>query len=323
MTGKFARQSSGFKGRNHEREKILLVAASGAAVALVVVFILIYNFSADSVDASVDQANGQQAITPAAVGTVALLAPDESVKTGTRLSEVTFKEVYWPRNQVPEGAIRDLSEIQNQYAKSDLSPNVPLQRVHLTSQPSVQVLPLMAGMRAVSIEVDETSGLEGHALPGTRVDVVLTSSGSDGVTSNIIVQNARVLSYGGDTSTLMGGPPPYLAGRPIKMSRTMTLEVSTADALKIQTGRQMGRLSLIMRANDDVANAAVTSIRSPEVQNTKPNVAKAAPAQPSCVRGKMKLGGKMYVIGCDGSMNPLPGQDEAVAADGSGEAPAQ
>src|SRR5690606_4671736 len=94
------------------------------------------------------------------VSTVSLLAPERPIRAGTRLSEVNFKQVYWPRNQVPEGAIRDLSEVQNFYAKSDLSPGLPLQRAHLTSEVDTSSLQLTPGQRAVAIDIDASSAVE-------------------------------------------------------------------------------------------------------------------------------------------------------------------
>jgi len=223
------------------------------------------------------------------------------------LSEVRFKEVFWPRSQVPNEAIRDISELQNLYAKVDLSPGVPIQRMHLSREGLLSSLALTPRNRAVSIEVDETAGLEGHALPGTKVDVVLTFQEEGQLISKVIVQNARVLSYGGDTSTaadrseLAGGE---MRGR--RTSRTITLDVSPKDALQITTARQLGRLSLIMRSADDDTGSPILEIDQADLAQNKQ--VKRNPN--SCKSGRMKMGDREYVVDCDGSISQVMDPNE-------------
>ena len=159
--------------RNHQRERLFFVAAAGLCFSLFLILIFVLNFRSD--------ANAKSDVRPAEVlpsanpGTVTLLTPERPIKPGEPLAQVRFKELYWPRNQVPEGAVRDVAEVQGMYAKVALSPQVPLQRANLTKEASQIVLPVTPGNRAVTIDVDETSGIEGHALPGTKVDIVLKS----------------------------------------------------------------------------------------------------------------------------------------------------
>ena len=62
--------------------------------------------------------------------------------------------MFWPRTQVPEGAVLDVSELTSFYAKEALQPGVPVQRRHLTRQPNTSVLSVTPGNRAVTIKVD-------------------------------------------------------------------------------------------------------------------------------------------------------------------------
>lgn len=306
MGSKFGRTGSGF-GQRSDKEKFLFIAAAGAALAVVVIFVLVTSLKsgAATVIASREVAPAAALQTQASVP---LIAAEVDVVKGTKLSDVRFKTVMWPRNQIPEGAFTDPSEVVNLFAKVNLSPGVPVQRMHTTTQDlalNVSTIPLTPGNRAVSIEVDDTSGLEGHALPGTKVDVVLTYSQGGVLQSNIIVQNARVLSYGGDTTP---GGSIIKEHRPTKVSRTMTLDVATQDALKIQTARQMGRLSLIMRSPDDDAASSTLQFSGQELQSGTKAVKTTTGVQPAatpCSKGKMRMGGKEYIVGCDGSMNPI------------------
>jgi pilus assembly protein CpaB len=291
-------------GRGSDRDKLMLIATAGLAVSLLIITVLVLNFRT-SASATQDRSDDVQAVAPAAIGTVSLLTPERTVRAGTPLKEVKFKEVFWPRNQVPEGAVRDVAEFANHFAKIDLEPNVPVRKTDITTEPMSVSLPLTPGMRAVSIDVDATSGLEGHALPGTRVDVVLTYHEDGKLTSKVICQNARVLSYGGDVTPGTRRSPVEKASA--ALSRTMTLEVSTEDALKIQTARQMGRISLIMRASDDVQASAVTDMSAAKVgggEDARPTHGNG------CTRGKMRMAGREYIIDCDGRISEVMNNTE-------------
>lgn len=111
-----------------------------------------------------------------------------------------------------------------------------------------QRLEVKSGKRAVSINVDARTGLEGHAKPGSLVDVALTWVNADGeLKSCIIGQKARVLSYGGKTDITVqtGGAP--------RVEQTITLEVEPEEALKVITAKELGLLSLLMRDPGDGA----------------------------------------------------------------------
>jgi len=309
MTSHFGGLSPFLKSRT-ERERLLFVAAAGLAVSLLIIVLLVVNFKRQA-SASADRSPsaGNNNIASVAIGTVSLIAPERLIPKGAKLSEMRFKEVYWPRNEVPEEVVRDVSELVNYYAKEDLRPGIPIQRSSLTKEISKISLPLTPGMRAVSIEVDATSSLEGHALPGTRVDVVLTHHGEDQkLISKVIVQNARVLSAGGDVTPLRDRSP---VDKPVPNAvKTITLEVSTEDALKIQTARQMGRLSLIMRAAEDVKAVEKTDMAQEEVINNTAS-GKRNQKNAGCQnRGKMRMGGKEYIIDCEGNINEIVDPNE-------------
>lgn len=232
------------------------------------------------------------------VGFVEVTVPNRAVRAGTKLNVDLFRQASVASSSVVPNAVVDPKEVQDFYAKRDLMAGQQFSRDDLTKDITNTSLPLGPGNRAVSIEVDDTSGLEGHALPGTKVDVVLTFYEETNLVSKVIVQNARVLSYGGDT-TLVGNRT-YQPGANRRTSRTMTLEVSPRDALQISTARQLGRLSLLMRGADDEKAPNTLEINQHDIQDNKQPVIKKA-----CRSGKMKMGGKDYVVDCDGTISEV------------------
>jgi pilus assembly protein CpaB len=101
------------------------------------------------------------------------------------------------------------------------------------------------GMRAYTIRVSDTAGVGGHALPGDRVDVVLTRDMSTDkavrrMAAFLLIQNARVLGMDlnlDQTSTRSVEP------------RTATLEVTPQDAEKLALAPETGTLTLALRRN--------------------------------------------------------------------------
>ena len=228
MSGIFGGSGSRFRRRS-ERERLFFFLAAGLAFSLLIISLVVLNFRTEAVAKS-DLVPTAQNPLPRSLGTVTLYAPERQVHQGSKLSEVKFKEVYWPHDQVPEGAIRDLAEVKNMYAVETLRALLPIQRGMLSSEPVQASLPVTTGNRAIAIQLDAYSAVEGHIRPGSRVDVTLTHYEQGDLTTKVIVQNARVLSYGG-----MVKNEQVLNNAPRRVMNSATLDVSPEDALTILT----------------------------------------------------------------------------------------
>lgn len=290
MVAKFGKHYPALVVKN-ERERLFFLASAGLLVSLVILVLFFLNFR-EKVDAEPGELVSPVSV---AAATVALLASDRLVQAGTDLSGLKFKEVYWPKNLVPDDAILDVSEVRGQYAKSDILADEPIRRVWMTKEKAQISLPVTPGNRAVSIELGETEGVVGHTLPGTRVDVILTYFKDSRPTSEVIVQNAKVLSLNGDAS-----PNAERAPRGVRSSlKTVTLDVSQEDSLKIITAKQIGKLSLSMRAGGDSTPSEFIEMPAPKVLG---EVEKKDDQKAHCTSGKMRMAGKEYLVKCDGSV---------------------
>ena len=102
------------------------------------------------------------------------------------------------------------------------------------------------GMRAVTVGVDAVTGLAGLVWPGDRVDLILTQS-QDGsnvsaahrVSAETVLHDGRVLAI--DRQLMQGATSesPEAA-----MARTVTLEVTPAEAVRVAVAVRLGHLSL-------------------------------------------------------------------------------
>lgn len=103
--------------------------------------------------------------------------------------------------------------------------------------------------RAISIKVDEESGVSGLIRPGDYVDVLLTqvfdkADPARRALSETVLANVRVIAI--DQEIVQGGRTvSSLAG---KQAQTVSLELAPDQVKKVTVARQIGTLSLAVRA---------------------------------------------------------------------------
>ena len=105
------------------------------------------------------------------------------------------------------------------------------------------------GMRAITLDVNEASGVAGLLIPGCHVDVVTTAISQDNPDKSIsrtIVQNAQVVAVG---QRLSGAKPE--GERDTALSRTVTLLASPRDAEALDLAMTAARLRLVLRGSGD------------------------------------------------------------------------
>jgi pilus assembly protein CpaB len=110
------------------------------------------------------------------------------------------------------------------------------------------VAALSPGMRAVSVEVTQVTGVSGFAAPGDRVDIMLTQEVNDGSTgalisprrfSETILRNMRLLAIEQTIDEKTAKPV---------IGQTVTLEATPREAESLALAASMGDLSLALRS---------------------------------------------------------------------------
>jgi pilus assembly protein CpaB len=129
------------------------------------------------------------------------------------------------------------------------------------------------GFRAYTIKVSDVTGVGGHALPGDRVDVVLTRDLTPqgpvrSFVSEVVLQDVRVL--GVDLNADLS------ANKPATPS-TATLEVNVPDTQKLSMASDLGKLSLALRKTGSTELARTAPMRAGAF------VSGGAPAAPRAV----------------------------------------
>jgi pilus assembly protein CpaB len=172
-----------------------------------------------------------------------------------RETDVSVREM--PSAGLPTGlALGDLREVIGRVVTTPIVKDQVVLGTLLAPKGSGGGLGAMvpAGMRAVTIEVNEFSGLGGLLTPGARVDVVQTIDGKgdgSGKVSRTIVENLRVLAVGRRTS--QAATPPGGAGEPdsTNLAKSVTLLATAGQAEAIDLASHVGTPRLVLRNGSD------------------------------------------------------------------------
>ena len=182
---------------------------------------------------------------PASTGAV-VAARDLPV--GTLLQERDLKSISWPGDALPPGMVTVPEGALGRGLIAPLRVNEPIMESKLAPREVGSGLHTLVaeGMRALSIRVDDVIGVSGFTLPGTRVDVMLTTAEgapANEPTTRIILQNIPIIAAGQSIQT-----DPQ--GRPVSVPViSMLVSPEQAETLALASGQ--GRIQLALRNTMD------------------------------------------------------------------------
>jgi pilus assembly protein CpaB len=136
------------------------------------------------------------------------------------------------------------------------------------------------GMRAVTLEVNEYSGVGGLLTPGSHVDVVQTIRGKlddSGTLARTIVSNLKVIAVGRKMSTTPGANGEADGA----IAKSVTLLATPEEAEAIDLAAHVGNPRLVLRNGSDVTvgdskGVSVAELRGGEAGDETPQVAPVA-----------------------------------------------
>ena len=241
-----------------------------AAIASLLFGILLFIYLEQKPETPVPAYNGEKA-------TVIVAATDIAPRTLIQSNMLTTKEI--PVEFVPDDAITDVKDIVGKPAKFQIM------RDDIVTDRKVLMDIKMAGFtgtippdcRAISIGINDVTGISGFAKPGDYVDVLVVSgSGNDSrITSNIILQNILLLainktpmysqrnvvvntpasgegdknnnSNNNNNGSVLGNSQPAPSNTASSGVATATLAVSPRDAMELIAAAQSGTVYLVLR----------------------------------------------------------------------------
>jgi pilus assembly protein CpaB len=177
---------------------------------------------------------------------------------GTQLTADSLKLVEWPAKTPLTGGFDGLDAVVGRGLIAPIVENEPLIESKLAPRAAGAGLSpaIPAGMRAMSIKVNEVIGVAGFVVPGTRVDVMVTIRQKEDSVTRVVVHNAQVLTAGTryDQENMKDGKP--------IPSTVVTLMVNPDDAERIALAQSEGQMMLALRNPLDMESTQTSGIRT-------------------------------------------------------------
>jgi len=200
---------------------------------------------------------------PQARDVVRVVAAAKDLPVGKRIEAADLKLIAIDRKDLPKNAFQKTADIVDRSLAVAMSTSEVVLSNKLTGRGSGEGLTALIepGTRAVSVQVNEISGVSGFIQPGTRVDVLFTRIFSNGdAATTTILQNVRVIAYGRQLD-----PAAKLDARDPKPT-VATLLVSQEQAERLVLAEQRGRIQLALRNTlDDEIIGPVAPVQSSDL----------------------------------------------------------
>lgn len=197
------------------------------------------------------------------VASVPVVVASKTVAVGTRITTDDLRIVAWPARSPVPGAFADPKDVVDRGVIETIGENEPVTERKVASREAGAGLPpvIPAGMRALSVRVNEVVGVAGFVLPGTRVDVLVSVNNSGERTAaaepmaRTVVSNVIVLTSGTryDIEAAKTGQP--------ERATVVTLAVLPEDGERIALAASQGQISLALRNPMDVETTQTDGIR--------------------------------------------------------------
>lgn len=164
------------------------------------------------------------------------------------LSAEQFKTEVWHQEKPPLGSFNNLEQLVGRVTATSILPGDLITEGKLAPKGSMQGITalLSPNQRAMTVKVDEASGVAGFLTPENRVDVVVVVDKGEynkDPIAKLLFQNLRVLGTGQKLENRAGDKPQIVP--------TVTLEVTPDQGERLALAAQEGRISLVVRGHGD------------------------------------------------------------------------
>lgn len=184
--------------------------------------------------------------------------PERPVTAGTLVRDIRTRMEKFPQHQLSKDVVYEFSKVRDKVTLVALPGGLPIIESNLAAadeaaNPVIGRIP--PGMRAMTVRVDATSGVEGWARGGSVVDVLLIEK----TTTTVIAEQVKVISAERSLS------PVEHNGLKSTAPTTVTLLVTQEQCLAINTAVPLGRISFALRSLRDEENWRATKFSSEDL----------------------------------------------------------
>lgn len=178
-----------------------------------------------------------------------MVVASQPVTVGMLLTREMVKTVGWPAGATVPNSFETPEEVIGRGVTSSLALNEIITENKLAPKGTGGGLAptITAGMRAITVKVNDVTSVAGFAVQGTRVDVIVTVRNDRDSISRTVLSNVQVLAAGPNIDTQQAregasAVPP-----------TVTLLLTPPDAEKLALATTQGQVTLALRNPLDMA----------------------------------------------------------------------
>ena len=188
----------------------------------------------------------QAAVQPPVKAKIYVVRATEKVEKETILAAAQLKRVEWDLEKPPQDFFDTVNNVEGRQTAKDLAPGDIITRENTKVSIPGMAEKVGPNARAITVKVDEASGVAGFLTLGDRVDVVVFVDqgeyGQDPI-AKLLFQNLKVLGTGQKLVNLPEDKP--------QLVPTVTLEVTPQQGEDLAWAAQEGRISLVLRGQGD------------------------------------------------------------------------
>lgn len=162
------------------------------------------------------------------------------------ISQQMVEFTQMPSNYANPASLGKPEDVVGKIARSDIytgeqvlknnvaSPNDPVEGLAMTVEP---------GRRAMTVAINDVTGVAGLLRPGDQVDVLGTVNVGNQAITSLLVQNIRVLAVNKSTEATSDSKP--------AQTGTLTLSLNTAEAQQLTLAAEKGSIRVLLRTPAD------------------------------------------------------------------------
>lgn len=245
-----------------------LVTLGASAAFGIMAVVLARGWINDAIASEFRDSRPSANLTVKSVETFPVVIAANDLGFGDELTSEALRVVNYPEDAVPFGSYASLDEIFTDPSKrtvvlAQMRLNEPLMDYKISGPGGKGSLSarISEGYRAAAISVTDVSGVAGFIVPGDFVDVIYTydpqtrRSGNE-LTADILLQNIKVLGVDQNQNE---------SSSAADLARTVTVEVTNADAQRLHLALDSGKLSLTLRAAGETIVAPSLTVKASQL----------------------------------------------------------
>ena len=210
--------------------------------------------------------------------TVKIVVARTRLNFGDKIKDEHLTEISWPKASVPKGSFQSIRQVLDgkrpRVALRRIEINEPLLKSKVSGFGGRATLSavLKGDRRAVTVRVNDVTGVSGFLLPGDRVDVLLSRGGEKtSRKTSVLLQDIRILGVGQLSSERHDKPV---------VVRTITVEATPNEAQKLILAQQVGKLSLMLRPVTERAIVRIKPVSVGDLLRDQSDPARLNPPKP-------------------------------------------